>query len=105
MRILSGQEMLAKLNGVQRGQRVFVSYIAGREPKPRAVREAKKAHVGGYNTRWFEGQLESVWITRKCQPVMCVLSTTRYNEDDPSATGHYRTFNPALGKLLSLEVL
>lgn len=102
---ITSQEMLTKLEGVEKGHRVFVSYVAGRESKPRALREAMKAEHEGYNRRWFEGRLESVWTTRKGEPVMCVLSATRYNEDNPAAEGHYRTFNPALGTLLSLEVL
>lgn len=102
---LTAQEMLDRLNGVGKGQRVFVSYLAGRPPTARAEREAQKADDEGYSKRWFEGVLEAVWVTKKGQPVMTVLSTTRYNEDDPSAEGHYRTFNPALGQLLTLEVL
>lgn len=102
---LTAQDMLQKLQGVGKGDRVFVSYLAGRPPKPRALREASKAELEGYNKRWFEGRLEAVRTTKKGEPVMCVLSTTRYNEDDPNAEGHYRTFNPALGTLLTLEVL
>jgi hypothetical protein len=102
---LTAQDMLQKLEGVEKGRRVFVSYLAGRPPTERAKREAQKASDEGYAKRWFEGVLEAVWTTKKGQPVMTVLSTTRYNEDDPQAEGHYRTFNPALGTLLSLEVL
>lgn len=103
--MLTSQDMLHKLEGVERGRRVFVSYLAGRPPKERAIREATKAEHLGYSKRWFEGTVESVRITKKGQPVMTILSTTRYNEADPSAEGHYRTFNPALGQLLTLEVL
>lgn len=102
---ITAQEMLDKLQGVEKGRRVFVSYTAGRPPKERAVREAQKAVDEGYAKRWFEGTLEGVWTTRKGEPVMCIFSTTRYNEQDPSAEGHYRTFNPALGTLLTLEVV
>jgi hypothetical protein len=103
--MISAQEMLTRLNGVQKGQRVFVSYVAGRPPTARAEREAQKADDEGYSKRWFEGSLESVWVTKKGEPVMTVLSTTRYNQDDPTAEAHYRTFNPALGCLLTLEIL
>lgn len=102
---ISAQEMLAKLSGCEKGQRVFVSYLAGKAPTARAQREAQKADDEGYSKRWFEGSLESVWTTKAGQPVITVLSTTRYNDQDPSAPAHYRTFNPALGKLLSLEIL
>jgi len=102
---ITAQDMLAKLAGVEPGRRVFVSYEAGRPPTARAQREAAKADHEGYSKRWFEGSLESVWTTKAGHPVMRVLSTTRYNEDQPEAGGHYRTFNPALGNMLTLEVL
>jgi len=102
---MTAQEMVAKLNGVPKGSRVFVSYTAGRKPTDRAVREAAKADDEGYSRRWFEGVLEAVWTTKKGHPVMTVFSTTRYNDSDPAAEGHYRTFNPALGALLTVEVL
>jgi len=105
---MTAQEMLAKLEGVEPGREVFVSYLAGRAPTERAVREAAKADEA-YDRpipkRWFQGRLERVWITKKGDPVMTVLSTTRYNEDKPDAEAHYRTFNPCLGTLLSLELL
>jgi hypothetical protein len=105
---LTAQEMLAKLEGVEKGREVFVSYLAGRPPTDRAKREAAKADEA-YDCpipkRWYQGRLEAVWTTKKGEPVMTLLSTTRYNEDKPDAEGHYRTFNPALGTLLSLEVL
>ncbi len=102
---MTAQEMLDKLQGVEPGASVFVSYLAGRPPTERAKREAQKADHEGYTKRWFQGKLEKVWTTKKGEPVMTVLSATRYNEDKPDAEGHYRTFNPALGTLLSLEVL
>ena len=102
---MTAQQMVAKLSGVEKGQRVFVSYIAGRRPTARAEREAAKADDEGYCKRWFEGSFESVWITKKGHPVMTVLSTTRYNDEDPTAEAHYRTFNPVVGQLLSLEIL
>jgi hypothetical protein len=105
---ITPQEMVAKLAGVQPGTEVFVSYLAGRPARERARREARKADTH-YDRpipkRWFQGRLEAAWITKKGEPVMTVLSTTRYNEQDPRAEAHYRTFNPALGTMLTLEVL
>jgi len=102
---ISAEDMLAKLSGVPKGTQVFVSYQAGRKPTDRAVREAKKAEDWGIPKRWFQGRLEGVWTSKKGEPVFCVYSETRYNEADPTAQGHYRTFNPALGTLLTLEVM
>lgn len=104
--MVTAQEMVAKLKDVPKGAQVFVSYLAGRPAKPRALREAERASEEGYAKRWFQGRLESVWTTKKGEPVMCVFTHTRYNEDEPQGgDGHYRTFNPALGTMLSLEVI
>ena len=103
---MTAQQMLDALQDVPPGTEIFVSYLAGRPPKERAVREAKKAEDEGYNKRWLQGRLERVWTTKKKQePVLTLFTYTRYNEDQPSAEGHYRTINPALGQLLSLEVV
>ena len=103
--MISAQEMMSKLWGVQLGTTVFVSYEAGRSPTPRAIREAKKADVEGYPKRWFIGTITSIRTTKKGDPVFTVFSQTRYNEDDTNASGHYRTMNPQVGTLLALEVL
>ena len=102
---LSAQDMVALLDGVPPGTEVFISYLAGRKPTDRAIREAEKASDEGYNKRWLQGRVERVWTTKKQEPVLTVFAYTRYNEDDKSSEGHYRTINPALGKLLSLEVV
>jgi hypothetical protein len=103
--MITSTEMVAKLQGVQPGAKVFVSYLAGRKPTARALVEAQKAENEGYAKRWFAGTLESVWTTQKGEPVFRVFSHTRYNVDNLEAEGHYRTFNPALGTLLTLEVV
>lgn len=102
---MTAQEMLAKLDGIPVGAEVFISYKAGRRPTERAVREAQRAEDEGYNRRWLQGRVERVWTTKKGHPVLTVYAFTRYNEDEPKADGHYRTINPALGELLSLEVV
>lgn len=85
--------------------RSFVSYLADLPPKPRAIREAMKALHEGYPKRWLLGSLESKWTTSSGDPVVTILTTTRYNEDMPEAEGHYRTINPHLGSILVLEVV
>lgn len=105
---MTATEMVAKLEGVEKGRQVFISYLAGRPPTDRAIREATKADEA-YDVpipkRWLQGRFESLRITKKGEPVMTLFSTTRYNDQDPGAEGHYRSINPALGILLSLEVL
>jgi hypothetical protein len=103
--MIDAQEMVRRLAGAEPGATVFVSYSTGREPKPRAVREAMKAEHEGYPKRWFVGQLTAKWTTKKGDPVFTLFTATRYNEDVPSADGHYRTINPNLGQILHLEVI
>ena len=102
------QQMAQKLMGAQVGQEVFVSYLAGRKPTPRAIWESKKADEA-YDKpipkRWFQGRLASVRITKKGELVMTIFSTTRYNMDSPGAEGHFRSFNPSLGTMLSMDFL
>ncbi len=102
---ITAQEMVERLKGVPEGAELFVSYLAGRVPTDRAIREAGKADEMGVSRRWLQGRLERVWVTKRGQPVMTMFCFTRRNEQDPDAEGHYRTVNPALGQLLSLEVI
>jgi hypothetical protein len=102
---LTEKDVEQKLAGVPQGTELFVSYHAGRKSTDRAVREAQKADDIGIPKRWFEGKLQRVWRTKKGQLVLCVFTYTRYNDQDPAAEGHYRTFNPSLGEVLSLEVV
>ena len=102
---LTASDAVQKLQGVQPGQMVFVSYLAGRPPTERQIREAGKARREGYPRRWYFGRLERQWITQKGEPVFSIFTHTRDNENDPAADGNYRTFNPNLGTLLELEVM
>jgi hypothetical protein len=102
---LSASDMVRKLESMQPGQTVFVSYVAGRPPTDRQVREAQRAQREGYPRRWFFGRLERKWTTRNGDPVFCIFTHTRDDEDNPSADGNYRTFNPAVGTLLELEAI
>lgn len=101
---MTEQEMLQKLAGAQQGDTVFVSYLAGRAPNARAIREAERAKREGLAKRHFFGKLESVWTTKKGQSVVTVLCDNRDDERRGTEDG-YRTFNPALGTLLSIEVI
>lgn len=103
--MIDAQEMVRRLSGAEPGATVFVSYRAGRPPTERAVAEAEKADHEGYPKRWYLGQVVRQWVTKKGDPVFTLFTTTRYNEDNVRADGHYRTINPNLGQLMVLEVI
>lgn len=102
---ITAQEMVERLRDVPPGTELFVSYLAGRAPTERAIREAGKADEMGVSRRWLQGRLERVWTTKRGYPVLTLFCLTRRNEQDPEAEGHYRTVNPSLGQLLALEVI
>lgn len=94
----------SKLQDVHEGATLFVSYLAGREPTERALREAQRASDMGLAKRHFFGKLASCRVTRKGEFVFTVLCDHRDDERRGTADG-YRTFNASLGTLLSLEVI
>lgn len=91
-------QMLQKLQNVHVGSEVFVSYLAGRPSTPTARRQAHRAIQAGINKRHFTGTFSSVWRAKNGD--IC-LTLKEVNEREL----HYRTFNPSLGTLLSLEVM
>ena len=102
--MLSAVDMVQKLAGVPEGAQVFVSYLAGRPPTGRAIREARRARREGMARRHFTGRLHRVWMTKAGEPVMTVLCDNR-DDERTGAKEAYRTFNPALGTMLTLEVV
>jgi hypothetical protein len=92
------------LVGVPEGATLFVSYLPGREPTARAVREAERARQEGLARRHFLGTLASQRITKKGEFVFTVLCDNRDDERRGTQDG-YRTFNPSLGTLLAVEVI
>jgi hypothetical protein len=103
--MLTEQDIRTKLVGVPEGTELFVSYVPGGRITERAQREATKADHMGVSRRWLQGRLQRAWRTEKGDLAVCIFTYTRYNEDDPSAEGHYRTINPSLGTVLAFEVL
>lgn len=102
---MTEHEVTKKLEGVPPGTEIFVSYRAGGPVSLRAEFEARKASDNGYNRRFLQGKLERVFTNKRGQLAVCLFTYTRYNLDRPEAEGHYRTFNPSVGQVLSLEVL
>jgi hypothetical protein len=91
-------------SGAKIGSLLFVSYSAGRVPTDRAYREGARAQRQGIARRHFTGELTSVWKNKKGE--FCF--TVKTPERDDERTGQqeaWRTFNPSIGELHSLEVL
>lgn len=102
--MLTAADMVNRLDGVPEGTPVFVSYLAGRAPTDRAVREASRARREGLSRHHFTGRVHRVWATKKGDTVLTVLCDVR-DDERTGAQEAYRTFNPALGTMLTLEVL
>jgi hypothetical protein len=108
---LSAEEMDQIVGQTPQGALVFVSYLAGRAPTERAIQEAQpyteKQPMGeGMARRHFVGALEGIRTTKNGERVLTILA---YNRDSlkngvRQACG-FRSFNPSLGVLLSVEVL
>lgn len=105
---LTASDVQRILKDVPVDSTLFVSYIAGREPSRQALKEAKRAVVDeGISPRHFTGTLKEVRKTRRGETVFVIWTEER---DSPRGngglqTGAFRCFNPALGKLLTLEVV
>lgn len=102
---ISAYEMLQKLNGVPEGAEVFVSYVAGGKVTERAKREARKAKDLGVSTRWLSGKVVSLRQSKAGDPILTIFTALRYDERTGSSSGNYRSINPNLGQLLSLELI
>jgi len=98
-------ELELKLLDIEAGQYVFVSYVAGRDPTPRAIRESVRSEEAGISRRHFTGLFERAWLTRKGDLVFSVFCDDRDDERHPEVKCASRTFNPNLGRLLLIEPL
>jgi hypothetical protein len=93
-----------RLAAIPDGAAVFVSYLVGREPTDRAVREAQRARREGLAPRHFFGTLQTRRRTKRGELVFTVLCDNRDDERRGTQDG-YRTFNSSLGTLLALEMV
>jgi ribosomal protein S2 len=103
--MITSEMMEEMLKDVEPGAILFVSYEAGGKPSKRAIREAEKAENEGYPKRWFVGRLTSKRVSQNGDLVITLRTTTRYDEDAPGSDGNFRTLNPRIGRMLSLEVV
>lgn len=104
---MTERQMIEALAECGRGSLIFASYKAGRPPTDRALLESERATVEeGHARRHYVGTFESLWVTRKGE---CVMTIMAYNRDrvvdGHLVEGGYRTLNPQLGELYSLEVI
>ena len=100
--MMTAQQMEDALNGVAPGAMLFVSYVAGREPTALAIDEARPHTENPTRSRrHFVGTLSSVWTAKNGDPIMTIKAHNRGLD----TKGAYRSFNPNLGTLLSVQVL
>jgi hypothetical protein len=104
---MTEREMIEALAECGRGSLLFVSYKAGRPATDRAILESERAvQQEGNARRHYVGTLESLWVTRKGETVLTLMAYNRDRVvDGQLVEGGYRTFNPQLGDLYSLEVI
>lgn len=101
-------KMLELLKNVPLNSTLFVSYIAGRKAHSNAIMSARRALMEeGIASRHFTGIYKGVSVTKKGDHVlhMWVAERDTIRPDGTKVEGAFRTFNPNLGKLLTLEVL
>jgi hypothetical protein len=86
---------------------LFVSYIPGRKPTPRAYAEARRSvDDEGIAPRHFTGKFKGARVTKKNEIVFTLWVEERdHTENGRLVPGAYRAFNPSLGTLLALDVL
>ncbi len=104
---LTANQMVQKLRDCGRGSLLFISYKAGALPTDRQLLESERAvHEEGCARRHYVGTLESLWTTRRGQKVLTITAFNRDRlSDEGLREGGFRTFNPEVGDLLSLEVI
>jgi hypothetical protein len=104
MKAMTTEEMLRKLEGVREGSELFISYVAGRTASAKARAEARVSDEMGISPRHYVGTFKAINMNRHGEVTMTVFVANR----DNSVTGEvgaFRTFNPSVGRLLTLEIL
>lgn len=86
------------------GAQVFVSYEAGRVPTSRAQREARRAVEQGISRRHFVGKVIKFDVNRNGEFYFTILTEER-DDERRGKENAFRSFNPDLGVVLTLEVL
>lgn len=101
---MDAEQMQQVLADLPKGSVIFVSYNAGLPSKPVATLEASQ-HPGP--RRYFTGEFQSMWKTKRGEVVFTVLAYNRdhLTTDGCLEPGGYRTINPALGELIHLEII
>lgn len=107
MDTLTAIDVVRVLKDVPLESILFVSYLAGRQPTPQAIKEAQRSSFEGIASRHYTGALKALTTTQKGETVVTLWVEER---DSPRGSGGlqrgaYRAFNPSLGRMLVLEVL
>lgn len=103
--MMTDKQAIEALMGAKLGETtVFVAYEAGRPRTARAEREADRARSEGFNLQHFTGVLTSVRLNKDQEFVFTILTEERDCERTGKKQG-YRSFNPKLGGLRTLQVL
>lgn len=106
MRFFNANDMLAKLDGVEEGDILFVSYIAGRAPTEKAIAEAvRHTEDPKRPRRYFLGEMVSVWQAQNGDWIltMRVYNRDTIQKDGSLKEGGYRSFNPSLGEMILID--
>lgn len=102
---MNGNQMVEVLKDVPLDSIVFVSYLAGRRPTDRAIREASRSLAEGIAPRHFTGKFRGIYYTQKWKEPILTVWVEERDSGNPMSQGAYRAFNPALGRLITLEVV
>lgn len=106
---MDATQLVQRMKDVPVDSILFVSYLAGRRPTPRAYQEASRSIAEGIAPRHFTGRFVSLTFTKRFQePVLTLWVEERDSTNKDSGQvvrGAYRAFNPCLGKLLTLSVV
>ena len=100
--------MLEILKDIPPGSVIFVSYSAGRQPCPQALRESARAVEEGIALRHFTGKLEGVHkkVRSRNEWYFTLWVEERDSEKNGTLTpGNFRAFNPSLGRLHHIAVI
>ena len=105
--MISPEQMFSLLDGRPEGTLLLCSYRVGRAPTEKAIREAERANRMGLARRHFVGKLIRMWTSKKGDLILTILTEERDKTlpDGTLVPPAFRSFNPALGELLHLEIL
>jgi hypothetical protein len=105
--MITEKEMLQTLTDCAPGTTLFVGYTAGHKGGKNSEIEMHRAvNEEGINPTHFTGTLEGIKTTKKGEVVLLLWVNERDSVGpDGLKQGNFRSFNPNLGTLRTLQVL